>query len=153
VLESIRLGARGYVLKDSPSTELVKAIRAVHADETFVSKCFEGLIRQTALNQVFGQAAESKPASLTKRERMILQQIAAGDATDRIAQLFGISARTVEKHRGNFMRKLGLRNHRDLLLYAVRQGLLTQQVGTTPSDEHSSTKSSSSRELSLEISP
>jgi DNA-binding NarL/FixJ family response regulator len=129
VLEALRLGALGYVLKDSPRTELVKAIRTVAQDEIFVSPKFESFLKERALGALRGQ--EQRAEALTVRERMVLQMIADGKTNDTAAAMLGISARTVEKHRANFMEKLGLQTHREIVLYALREGLLS-----TVADEH-----------------
>lgn len=129
VLEALRLGALGYVLKDSPRAELIKAIRAVAQDEVFVSPRFEGFLKERALNSLRGQ--EQRVEALTVRERMVLQIIADGKTNEAAAAMLGISIRTVEKHRANFMEKLGLQTHREIVLYALREGLLS-----TVADEH-----------------
>ena len=129
VLEALRCGALGYVLKDSPRAELVKAIRAVANDEIFVSPKFEGFLRERALGVVRGE--ENRAEALTSRERMVLQMIEDGKTNDAAAEALGISVRTVEKHRANFMSKLGLQTHREIVLYALREGLLS-----TVADDH-----------------
>jgi DNA-binding NarL/FixJ family response regulator len=128
VLEALRHGARGYILKDSPRVELIAAIRAVAKGELFVSPQFEKFLREHAVNATRG--VEVRKEELTIRERMVLQMIAAGNSNETIAALLGISSRTVEKHRANFMAKLGLESHREIVLYAMREGLLNATAQT-----------------------
>ena len=123
VLEAIRLGARGYVLKDSPATELVLAIRSVMRGEIFVSPPLAGLVQRAALDGVIGKNAKSN-GELTRRERMVLQLAAEGKRNEMIARDLGISIRTAEKHRANLMKKLQLRSQSDLLRYAIRHDLV-----------------------------
>lgn len=129
VLEALRHGARGYMVKDSPRQELVAAIRKIAGGEVYVSARFEAFLREYALNGARG--IESSAQDLTARERMILKMIAEGSGNEAIAGALGISARTVEKHRANFMAKLGLASHREIVLYAMREGLTvdTQRKG------------------------
>lgn len=123
VLEALRLGAKGYVLKDSPASELAHAIRTVSRNELFVSHPLRELVHRTALNLLNGSNRKSSD-ELTKRERMVLQLAAGGTKSEAIAANLGISIRTAEKHRANMMRKLQLHNQGELLRYAIRHNLI-----------------------------
>jgi DNA-binding NarL/FixJ family response regulator len=123
VLEALKNGATGYVLKNSSASELVNAVRDVAAGHRHLSPA----ISERAI-ELFVQRAEASSMdvyeTLTTREREVLQLAAEGHPNSEIAERLFISSRTVETHRANLMRKLGLENHTDLILYAVRRGII-----------------------------
>ena len=121
--EAFRSGADGYVVKDAMEQEIVDAIRAVTAGERYVSGI---LARSTSCDPDGpGQAGKKDPYhTLTSREREILCLIAQGNQNKEIAERLYISLRTVETHRANIMRKLELRTHAELILFAVRKKLI-----------------------------
>jgi DNA-binding NarL/FixJ family response regulator len=124
ILESIRFGASGFLVKDSPASELLAAIRAVAAENGFfVSPEFRPLIQRAAL-KIFNGKSSAKGDELTTRERTVLELCALSKKNAQIACELGISVRTVEKHRANLMRKLHLRSQSDIILYAVRHDLV-----------------------------
>ncbi len=114
VRQAVRAGARGYVLKDSPAGEIVAAIDAVAAGGTYYSAA---LVQ--GLAAIGGTEADP---GLTEREREILLLVAGGETSKRIAQLLGISFRTVETHRLSIRRKLGIESTAGLVRYAIEQG-------------------------------
>ncbi|HEU4473570.1 MAG TPA: response regulator transcription factor [Gemmatimonadales bacterium] len=123
VLESLRAGAHGYLLKDTAATELRDAIRAVRRGESFFSPAIAG--RLSAV--VRGDAAESSAGALgqlTARERQVLVGVAQGYTNREIATQLGISHRTVETHRESLMRKLGVRTVAGLTRLALEAGLV-----------------------------
>ena len=123
VLESLRAGAHGYLLKDTAATELRDAIRAVRRGESFFSPAIAG--RLSAV--VRGDAAESSAGALgqlTGRERQVLVGVAQGHTNREIATQLGISHRTVETHRESLMRKLGVRTVAGLTRLALEAGLV-----------------------------
>jgi DNA-binding NarL/FixJ family response regulator len=123
VLESLRAGAHGYLLKDTAATELRDAIRAVRRGESFFSPAIAG--RLSAV--VRGDAAESSAGALgqlTARERQVLVGVAQGHTNREIATQLGISHRTVETHRESLMRKLGVRTVAGLTRLALEAGLI-----------------------------
>jgi DNA-binding NarL/FixJ family response regulator len=123
VLESLRAGAHGYLLKDTAATELRDAIRAVRRGESFFSPVIAG--RLSAV--VRGDAAESSAGALgqlTARERQVLVGVAQGHTNREIATQLGISHRTVETHRESLMRKLGVRTVAGLTRLALEAGLV-----------------------------
>ena len=123
VLESLRAGAHGYLLKDTAATELRDAIRAVRRGESFFSPAIAG--RLSAV--VPGDAAESSAGALgqlTARERQVLVGVAQGYTNREIATQLGISHRTVETHRESLMRKLGVRTVAGLTRLALEAGLV-----------------------------
>jgi DNA-binding NarL/FixJ family response regulator len=127
VREGIRLGAHGYLLKDSAGAELRIAVRAVHAGGTYLSPA----IAQALTGTGDGEGAEAAPAAvsdplaiLTARERDVLQGVARGLTNKAIAAELGIGRRTVEAHRENLMRKLDIRTVAGLTRLALECGLI-----------------------------
>jgi DNA-binding NarL/FixJ family response regulator len=124
VLESVRAGAHGYLLKDSAATELRQAIRAVHQGEEYFSAPIAHRLRAA----VRGQAGELPgPLDvLTGREREVLVGIALGRTNKEIASELGISHRTVETHRESLMRKRGIKTVAGLTKLALETGLVSR---------------------------
>ncbi|MBU5637434.1 response regulator transcription factor [Geomonas sp. Red69] len=122
VVEVLKAGANGYVLKDAAFSELATAIRAVAAGETYLPARVTTLLIKEYLQRI----PEDVPATyenLSTREREILQLIANGSNAKEIAFAFGVSVKTVENQRHSIMKKLDLFSIAELTKYAVRQGL------------------------------
>ena len=123
VLEALRSGALGYVLKQSPSTELIQAVHAAAGNAHFLSPSLSERAIQAYLSQT-----DSKPAdayySLTSRERQVFQLSAEGMTSKQISEHLSISYRTVETHRAHARSKLGIRTHSELVQYAIKLGVL-----------------------------
>jgi DNA-binding NarL/FixJ family response regulator len=126
VLEALRAGATGYVLKESGADELIRAIHAVAEGRRYLSPP----ISEEAL-EAYAQRAEGRPldpiSTLTSREREVLQLTAEGHSGVEIAERLFISPRTVESHRASVMRKLGVRNQKELIRYALERGLVNRE--------------------------
>lgn len=114
VRQAIRAGARGYVLKDAPADELIAAIEAVLAGRL----CYSSSIARRLADDARAQPVEA----LTRRELDILERIGRGMANRAIAAELGLSVRTVETHRLNLKRKLGIEGQAELVKYAVEHG-------------------------------
>ncbi len=120
----LKAGASGYVLKKAVGTELLAAIRAVYAGDTFLypsvaSKVIEGYLEEG------GQPTEVDPyESLTDREKQVLKLIAEGHTNKEMAELLCISVKTVMGHRTNIMDKLNIHNRTELVKFAIRHGLV-----------------------------
>ncbi len=124
VLEALRNGAVGYVLKGSTAMELMQALREVRRGRRYLSPP----LSDRALDDYVKKARDSNVdpyETLTTRERELLHLVAEGHANSEIAGRMSISQRTVETHRTNVNRKLGLRTQVDLILYAMRRGILS----------------------------
>jgi len=123
VLEALKNGSRGYVLKDSDSGDLLLAVHEVIAGRIFLSSPFT----QRAI-EAYTQKTESSTIdpyeTLTEREREVLHLAAEGHRSIEIARMLSISPRTAEGHRTSLMRKLHLHNQSDLVRYALNRGLL-----------------------------
>jgi DNA-binding NarL/FixJ family response regulator len=122
VVEALAAGAKGYILKDCAAEELVRAIRVVAGNETYLSPKITGLIvKDYVKRRPESQASEG--SLLSNREREVLQLIAEGQSTKEIAFDLGVSGKTVETHRQQIMRKLNLHNVAELTRYAIREGI------------------------------
>jgi DNA-binding NarL/FixJ family response regulator len=127
VINMLKAGALGYLLKDGAFEELAQAIRLVMANKTHLSPEVAEIVVRDFVNQPRGpsQAAFSV---LTTREREVLQLMAEGKSTRQIADRLYISIKTVETHRNQITRKLGTRSVADLTKYAIQQGLTSLAV-------------------------
>jgi len=124
VLRCLRAGARGYVLKESAESELLAAIRAVRAGRSFFSPKVSRLLQQEHVQRIRSLDVPDSYELLTEREREILQRIAEGHSNKQIAGDLSLSVYTVETHRKNILEKLNLHGPADLILYAVRKGIV-----------------------------
>ena len=122
--EMLRAGASGYVPKRAAPDELVSAIRAVSRGEVFLYPSLAGRLVQDYLLRGRPDEQEPMPDDLTPREQEVLKLIAEGLSNSEIAGQLIISAKTVDRHRENIMRKLNLHNRVDLVKYALRKGLI-----------------------------
>lgn len=126
VVEALNSGAKAYVLKTSTTDDLVAAIRAVQSGQRYLSP----KLSDRAINAYMKYVQEAKAGeldsyeTLTPREREVLHLTAEGKTNPQIAEHLSISTRTVESHRANMMRKLGLRSHIDLIRYAMGRNII-----------------------------
>jgi len=125
VLESVRAGAHGYILKDSASTDLRAAVRAVHEGESYFSPPIAAKLTEALRGAVDAEQRTSALERLTGREREVLEGIAKGETNKEIANRLGISHRTVETHRESLMRKLRIKTVAGLTKFALETGLIT----------------------------
>ncbi len=116
----LQAGARGYILKDCAAEELTHAIRSVMAGQVYVSPGVTGAIVNDYVRQL---SAADGPATLTRREREVLQLLAEGGSTANIAAGLHLSVKTIETHRKRIMDKLGLHSIAELTKYAIREGI------------------------------
>ena len=119
VLESLRAGVTGYVLKTRATNELVQALRAVCRGEMYLTQSISRTVVQAFLMK---DALPERP--LSDRERQVLQLVAEGKTTKEIASLLGISVNTAESHRTNLMEKLDIHDTAGLVRYALRNGVI-----------------------------
>ncbi|MFL5305019.1 MAG: response regulator [Polyangia bacterium] len=129
VAQALRAGVSGYVLKDAAADELPVLLRAVARDETYLSASISKHVVDGYLGRVAaatGGTPEGEPVDvLTPRQREILQLVAEGKSTKEVAQVLGVSAKTVETHRSQIMDRLSIRDLAGLVRYAVRTGLVS----------------------------
>lgn len=121
--EMIQAGASGYVLKDCAFKELISAIRAVCSGRTYLSPEITGIVVAEYLSNLSNGNSRPSSAALTRREREVLKLIAEGMRTKEIGARLEVSVKTVETHRRQMMRKLGMYNIADLTKYAIREGI------------------------------
>lgn len=124
--EMLKHGASGFVVKGSATEHLVKAIRLACAGETYLSPEVERSVGPDFAGRV-RQSSEKSHAVLTHRESEVLQLVAEGSTTKSIGLQLNISAKTVDTHRQNIMKKLNLRTVAELTKYAVREGITSLQ--------------------------
>ena len=119
VIEALRAGARGYVLKTQAGSDLVRAIGEVTQGRIYLSPSVS-----SAVVQAFLAGASSPADPLTPREREVLQLIAEGRSTKEVAAILGVSVKTAETHRTRLMAKLDIHHTAGLVHYAIRRGLI-----------------------------
>lgn len=124
ILRALKAGARGYLLKDSPEGDLLQAVRAVAAGKAFFSPAVSKVLAEDYVRQVRQHGLEDPYDFLTARERELLQLIVELKPTKEIAELLNLSPHTVDTHRGNLMQKLNVHSIPELILYAVRKGII-----------------------------
>lgn len=124
VLRALKAGARGYLLKDSAEADLIKAVHVVAAGKSFFSPAVSKMLLDDYMRKLKRSGTEDAYDLLTPREREVLQLIAEGRSNKDIANLLNLSVYTVESHRSNLMEKLNLRGLPELILYAVRKGII-----------------------------
>ena len=123
--ELLRAGASGYALKQSASAELLRAIRVIAAGNNYLDPSIAGRVMGGYLGRTAGSSsAQPSESTLTDRESEVLRQIAWGYSNKEIAQRLTLSVKTVEAHKANAMRKLGIGNRIDIVRYAILQGWL-----------------------------
>ncbi len=125
-------GASAYLMKEDGYSELLEALRVVHAGRRFFSDSVESTILDQYAERVAARFAVVA-APITPREREVLARIGQGQTNKGIAKALHLSVKTVEKHRSNLMRKLGLHNTAAVTVYAMRQGLVNQGAATDDS--------------------
>jgi DNA-binding NarL/FixJ family response regulator len=125
ILRALKAGARGYLLKDSAESDLVRAIRAVADGKAFFSPTVSKVLLEDHVRKLRRTGGEDSYDLLTPREREILQLIAEGKSNKEAANVLHLSVYTVETHRANIMEKLKLKSVPELILYAVRKGIIS----------------------------
>jgi two-component system, NarL family, response regulator NreC len=124
VLRALKAGARAYLLKESAEADLIAAIRAVHAGKAYFSPAVSRMLVEDYVHQLRDRNIEDSYELLTPREREILQLVAEGKSSKDIANVLNLSVYTVDTHRSNIMDKLNLHTVPELILYAVRKGVI-----------------------------
>jgi DNA-binding NarL/FixJ family response regulator len=125
VLRALKAGARGYLLKDSAEADLIKAVRSVHEGRNSFSPAISRMLLEDYVRQLRQRGGEDSYELLSPREREILQLVAEGKANKEIASLLNLSLYTVETHRTHILQKLNLHSVPELILYAVRKGIIS----------------------------
>ncbi len=119
LFEALKAGASGYVLKSQADEELLEAIRAIERGDPFLTPSAQ----QSLIRDLLERGEPDNP-ELTPREEEIVKLVAEANTTREIAAMLHLSEKTVENHRGNAMKKLGMRDRVELVRYAIRRGLI-----------------------------
>ena len=122
--EAIEAGAKGYLVKDCTDFELVHAVFAVHEGKSFLSPTLTATVLSGYLEHASARRGQDPLRTLTDREREILCLVAVGKTSKEISHLLSVSQNTVETHRARCMTKLDVHNTAELVLYAIRKGLV-----------------------------
>jgi DNA-binding NarL/FixJ family response regulator len=125
VLRALNVGARAYILKESAEEDLIRAVRSVDAGKSFFSPAISRLLLDDYVRRLANKGVEDSYDLLTPREKELLQLLAELRSNKEIATLLNLSVHTVETHRGKILQKLNLHGVPELILYAVRRGLIS----------------------------
>lgn len=125
VLRALKAGARAYLLKDSAEADLARAIHAAAEGKSFFSPAVGKVLLEDYMRKLERTGAEDSYELLSPREREVLQLVAEGKSSKEIANLLNLSVYTVETHRAKLMQKLNLKSMPELILYAVRKGIIS----------------------------
>ncbi len=124
ILRALKAGAKAYLLKDSAEADLARAIRAAAEGKSFFSPAVGRVLLEDYVRKLQRTGGEDSYDLLSPREREILQLVAEGKSSKEIANLLNLSVYTVETHRARVMQKLNLKGIPELILYAVRKGII-----------------------------
>ena len=125
VLKALKAGARAYLLKDSAENDLISAVKAVTEGKAFFSPAISKMLVEDYMRQMQERAVEDSYDLLTTREREILQLLAEGKSNKEVANVLNLSLYTIETHRSNIFQKLNLHSGAELILYAIRKGVIS----------------------------
>jgi DNA-binding NarL/FixJ family response regulator len=125
VARALQAGAKGYLLKDSAGKDLIRAVATVATGKSFFSPAVAKLMLDDYVRRVAETAVVDKYDSLSEREREVFQLVAEGRSNKEVAELLAISLATVETHRARILEKLDVHNTAELVLYAVRRGVIS----------------------------
>lgn len=124
VLKALKSGAKAYLLKDSAEYDLINAIKAVNEGKAFFSPAISRMLVEEYMRQMQEREVDDSYDLLTTREREVLQLLAEGKTNKEVASMMELSPHTIETHRSNIFQKLNLHNGAELILYAVRKGVI-----------------------------
>jgi len=125
IVRALDAGARGYLLKDNADEDIERAIRSVATGRPFFSPSIAQTLLEDYLSLMRERKVQDSYELLTEREREVLQLLAEGKSNKEAATVLNLSPHTIETHRTNLMQKLGLHNTAEIVLYAVRKGIIT----------------------------
>ena len=125
ITRALQAGARGYLLKDSADTDLIRGVTAVAAGKSFFSPAVAKVMLDDYLRHLASKGIVDRYEALSEREREIFQLIAEGRSNKEVADLLSISVATVETHRAHILQKLDIHSTAELVLYAVRRGVVS----------------------------
>ena len=124
IIQALQAGAKGYLLKDSADTDLIRGVASVAAGKSFFSPAVAKVMLDDYVRRLTEKGIVDRYDSLSEREREILQLVAEGRSNKEVAELLSVSPATVETHRAHILQKLDVHNTAELVLYAVRRGII-----------------------------
>jgi DNA-binding NarL/FixJ family response regulator len=125
IIQALKAGATGYLLKDSLDTDLIRGVAAVATGKSFFSPVVAKVMLDDYVRHLADKGIADRFESLSQREREIFQLIAEGHSNKEIAELLSVSTATIETHRAHILQKLDVHNTAELVLYAVRRGVIS----------------------------
>jgi len=125
ITQALQAGAKGYLLKDSADSDLIRAVNDVSAGRSFFSPAVARVMLDDYVRHLAGKGIVDRYEALSEREREIFQLIAEGHSNKETADLLSISPATVETHRAHILQKLDLHSTAEIVLYAVRRGVIS----------------------------
>jgi two-component system response regulator NreC len=124
IIRALAAGARAYLLKDATDEDLLPAVRTVASGKPYFSPAVAGVLVEDYVRQLQTRGLTDSYHLLTDREKEVLQLLAEGRTNKEVASILNLGLSTVETHRGNLMQKLNLHNTAEIVLYAVRKGII-----------------------------
>jgi two-component system response regulator NreC len=125
IIQALKAGAKGYLLKDSADTDLIRGVVAVASGKSFFSPAVAKVMLDDYVRHLTEKGLADRFDSLSEREREIFQLVAEGHSNKEIAELLSVSPTTIETHRAHIFQKLDVHNTAELVLYAVRRGVIS----------------------------
>lgn len=125
ITQALQAGAKGYLLKDSADTDLIRAVEDVARGRSFLSPAVARVMLDDYVRHLASKGIVDRYDALSEREREIFQLVAEGHSNKEVADILSISPATVETHRAHILQKLDLHNTAELVLYAVRRGVIS----------------------------
>jgi DNA-binding NarL/FixJ family response regulator len=125
VLRALGAGARGYLLKDAAEHDVLPAIRAIAAGDSFLSPAIAQTLLEDYVRSLRQRGLQDSYDLLTERERQVLQLLAEGRSNKEVAQVLNLAVSTVDSHRANLMQKLNLHSTAEIVLYAMRKRIIS----------------------------
>src|SRR5438067_7040391 len=129
LLQCLDVGASGYVLKDAPPLKLINAVREVYQGRKYLSPQVVEKLVDDFRSRSHGSQGIARSSTLTPREREVVKMIAEGNSVKEIANLLGLSVKTIEAHKFNLMRKLNIHNKAQLVTYAIQKKIVKMPAG------------------------
>lgn len=125
IMEALQAGAKGYLLKDSAGKDLIRGIEVVATGKSFFSPSVSKVLLDDYVRRMTNAGVTDRYQTLSEREREVFQLIAEGHTNKTIADMLSVSPTTVETHRAHILHKLDIHNTAELVLYAVRRGVIS----------------------------
>jgi two-component system response regulator NreC len=125
IMEALQAGAKGYLLKDSAGQDLIRGIEVVATGKSFFSPAVSKVLLDDYVRRMTNAGVTVRYQTLSEREREVFQLIAEGHTNKTIADMLSVSPTTIETHRAHILHKLDIHNTAELVLYAVRRGVIS----------------------------